>query len=293
MEAINPSVSLLIPCYNQAGHIRQVVEAALDQTHPPDEIVVVDDASTDESVEILRQIPVRLICHEVNRGPAIARNTALQAASGDIIVYIDADAYADQRMIEALLQAYRLPSQVSIGGVGGRAVDVNTQSVYDRWRTLHAKQDYGLAPRENVPYLFGLCMSFRREALVKIGGFDPFFPINAGEDLDLGYRLLKAGYRLRYTPDAFVYHQHSDTEEKLKRIQYNWYYWSYLAKKRTGFHPWTLYAGTLRRLFTDTLADLIIRRDPKLSQLDVQIFKIKLAAIRDAEKYIGGNVAIK
>jgi GT2 family glycosyltransferase len=288
VEASNPPVSLLIPSYNQAGHIRQVVEAALSQTHPPDEIVVVDDASTDESVEILRHLPVRLICHEVNRGPAIARNTALQSAFGDIVIYIDADAYADQQMIEAILQAYQWPSKDPVGGVGGRAVEVNVKSIYDRWRTLHAKQSYGLAPRENVPYLFGLCMSYKREALVKIGGFDPFFPINAGEDLDIGYRLLKAGYRLRYTPDAFVFHQHSDTEEKLKRIQYNWYYWSYLAKKRTGFHPWTLYAGTLRRLFTDTLADLIIRRDPKLSQLDLEIFKIKMEAMRDAEKFTGG-----
>jgi glycosyltransferase involved in cell wall biosynthesis len=293
VEASNPSVSLLIPSYNQAGHIRQVVEAALNQTHPPDEIVVVDDASTDESVEILRHLPVKLICHEVNRGPAIARNTALQSGSGDIVIYIDADAYADQQMIEAILQAYHWPSKVPVGGVGGRAVEVNVNSIYDRWRTLHARQSYGLAPRENVQYLFGLCMSYKREALVKVGGFDPFFPINAGEDLDIGYRLLNAGYRLRYTPDAFVYHQHSDTEEKLKRIQYNWYYWSYLAKKRTGFHPWTLYAGTFRRLFVDTLADLIIRRDPKLSRLDLEIFKIKLAAMRDAEKYIGGKIAIK
>lgn len=293
MEASNPSVSVLIPCYNQAGHIRQVVSAALNQTHPPDEIVVVDDASSDGSVEILRQIPVRLICHEMNRGPAIARNTALQAASGNIVVYIDADAYADSHMIEALLSAYQWPSKGPVGGVGGRAIEVNVKSLYDRWRTIHAKQDYGLTPHRNVTYLFGLCMSFKREALVNVGGFDTFFPINAGEDLDVGYRLLKAGYRLHYTPDAFVYHQHADTEEKLKRIQYNWYYWSYLAKKRTGFHPWTLYAGTIRRLFMDTLADLIIRRDLQLSRLDLQIFKIKLAAMRDAEKHIGGNFAIK
>ncbi|MFH1969179.1 MAG: glycosyltransferase, partial [Verrucomicrobiota bacterium] len=248
MEPTNPTISVLIPCYNQARHIRRVVEATLDQSRPPDEIIVVDDVSQDESVAILRQLSVRLICHEQNQGPAVARNTALQAASGDIVVYIDSDAYADRRLIEALLDAYRQPARRPLAGVGGRGVEEHVVTLYDRWRRLHARQDFGPARRDNVPYLFGLCMSFEREALLKVNGFDPFFPTSAGEDFELGYRLQRAGFMLRYTPEAIVYHQHSDdSEERLKRIQYNWYYWSYLAKHRTRSHPWTLYAGTLRR----------------------------------------------
>ncbi len=278
------TVSIIIPCYNQARHIRRVVEAALDQTHPPDEIIVVDDASTDESVEILRQLPVKLIQHPFNQGPGVARNTALQAATGLIVVYVDSDAYADRNMIEALLQAYQHPNSDTLAGVTGRGIEVHIENVYDRWRSLHARQDFGDKMRDHVTFPFGLCMSFRRKVLLEIGGFDPYFTINAGEDYDIGYRLKKAGYWLRYTPQAFVYHQHSDTEDKLKRGQYNWYYWGYLARKRTHDQPWALVLGTLRRLFTDTLADLFLRHDLKLARLDLQIFWIKMLAMRDAAR---------
>lgn len=276
------TVSVLIPCYNQAKHIRNVVKAALDQTCPPEEIIVVDDASTDQSVDILRTLPIQLICHERNQGPAAARNTGLQAASGDIVLYIDADAYPDHHLIEVIQQAYLVPSKHSVAGVGGRGIECTIESVYDRWRTHHARQDFGSRPRDNVPYLFGLCASFRREILLSVGGFDLFFPINAGEDLDLGYRLKRGGYRLHYDPNAVVYHQHVDTEEKLKQVQYNWYFWSYLAKKRTGYYPWSLVLGTIRRLFSDTLSDLLIRHDPKLATLSYQIFLVKMKALRDA-----------
>jgi GT2 family glycosyltransferase len=178
-----------------------------------------------------------------------------------------------------LLQVYEQRSDNRIGGVGGRGIESNVSTVYDRWRQLHARQDFGSRPRSNVPYLFGLCASYRRDALLQVGGFDTFFPINAGEDADVGYRLRKSGYRLWYTPQAVVYHQHADDEKSLKRVQYNWFYWSYLAKQRTDLHPWTLFAGTFRRLFVDTGADLLLRRDPGLAKLDLEMFCVKMDAL--------------
>jgi GT2 family glycosyltransferase len=261
-----------------------VVRSALAQTRPPDEIIVVDDASTDESTEVLGTLPVVLLRHAQNQGPAAARNTALGVASGDIVLYVDADAYAEPHLIEVLLRAYRQFSHPRVAGIGGRGIESNVQGVYDRWRALHARQDFGPKPRCNVPYLFTLCASYRREILLQVGGFDLFFPINAGEDVDLGYRLRRAGYKLCYTPDAIVYHQHVDTEESLKRVQHNWFYWSYLAKKRTRLHPWTLFAGTLRRLFVDTFADLLLRRDPDLVRLDLEMFCVKMQALFEASR---------
>jgi GT2 family glycosyltransferase len=261
------------------------VEAALKQTHPPDEIIVVDDKSTDESVDVLSQLPVQLICHENNQGPAVARNTLLLAASGEIVVYLDSDAYPEQGMIAALLDAYQRPSKNKLAGVGGRGIETYLETVYDHWRNAHARQDFGLIERDGVPYLFGLCMSFKRQALMEVNGFDTFFPINAGEDMDLGYRLARKGYILRYTPDAYVYHQHWDDELKLKRVQYNWYYWSYLAKKRNHHPTWYLYAGSLRRLVMNTLEDLFIRRSTQLARLDIEIFTIKIRALRNAARH--------
>lgn len=274
-------VSVLIPCYNRAEHIEQVIWSVAAQTHPPDEIVVVDDASTDGSVDVLDELPVTLLQHEHNRGPSAARNTALNAATGDIVLYIDADAYAEPNLIEVLLQAYRQLSGRPVGGIGGRGIESNIGSVFDRWRAIHARQDFGAKPRLGVPYLFGLCCSYRREVLLQIDGWDEYYPINAGEDADVGYRLQKAGFKLFYTPEAIVYHQHEDTEDSLKRVQYNWFYWSYVAKSRTRSHPWTMPAGTLRRLFVDTAADLLFRRDMTLVKLDLEMFWIKAGAFLD------------
>jgi GT2 family glycosyltransferase len=272
------TVSVVIPCYNQVHHIRHTVGAILDQTIPPDEIVVVDDASGDASPIILQQLPVKLIRHQQNQGPAAARNTALSASSGDIVVFVDADAYADHRLIETFLRAYQEIPDPLVAGIGGRGIESNIRTVFDKWRALHARQDFGLKPRK-VPFLFGLCASYKRAVLLQVGGFDTFFPLNAGEDADLGYRIRRAGYRLYYTPDAIVYHQHSDTERSLLRVQYNWFYWTYFAKKRSNLHPWTLFVGTLRRLFTDTLADLFLRGDIALALLDLKVFKVKMQAL--------------
>ena len=277
-------ISLLIPCYNQEKHIRSVVEAVLSQTRQVDEIIVLDDHSQDDSVAILRNLPVQLICNKQNQGPTIARNKLFSASSGDILVFIDSDAYADPQMVESMLSAYQLPSSRPIAGVGGRGIETQLVSMYDHWRNAHARQDFGLKAHDDVPYLYGLCMSFHRDALLDVNGFDPFFPINAGEDLDLGYRLRRRGYILRYTPEAIVYHQHQDDEASLKRVQYNWYYWSYLAKRRNQYPTWYLYAGIVRRLFRETLTDMLLQRNFQLVKLDIEIFAIRVQALIQAAK---------
>ena len=75
----------------------------------------------------------------------------------------------------------------------------------------------------HVPYLFGLCMAFKKNVLLEIDGFDPFYEMNCAEDVDIGLRVRKNGYFLHYTPKAVVYHLHKDDENKLKQNQYNWY----------------------------------------------------------------------
>lgn len=281
----SPQVSVLVPCYNQARHIEGVIRAVLEQTHPAHEIIIVDDASTDESARVTGGFPVTLLQHDHNRGPAAARNTALEVSTGDVVLYIDADACPQPDLIETLLRAYSaVDAQTfpSLAGIGGRGIELHRENLPDRWRALHARQDFGETYRKNVPFLFGLCASYRRSVLEKMGGFDASFPLNAGEDFELGYRLRRAGYELHYEPHAVVEHHHADTEKSLMRNQSNWYYWSYIAKRKNHAPPWTLWAGTLRRLFTDTLGDLFLRQDWELARLDLVIFRVKMNALYNA-----------
>ena len=284
MIDLHRKISTLIPCYNQAHLIGHVVSALLAQTIPPDEIIVVDDASQDESASVVKSLPVILIQHTNNLGLSHARNSAIKAATGDILVFIDADAVAAPNLIETLLTGYQHPRSANLGGVGGRGIETQLNSVYDRWRANHSSQGFGPKVRDDVPFLYGLCMSFRRSAIETVGGFDPFFSQTCGEDVDIGIRMRRAGYWLRYLPQAIVYHQHSDDEQRLKKTHYNWAYWNYILKKRHSLPTWKTYAGIFRRLFMESLGDLFNHRDLELVKLDLEMFLVKLSATRNASR---------
>ena len=281
-------VSLAIPCYNGGRFLRQTLASVLAQTCLPDEILVVDDGSSDESAPIVRQMEsqVRLVQHDRNRGLAAARNTAIRECSGDVIVFLDVDACADAHFIEALLAEYSGPE---VGGVGGQGIEANIQTIYDLWRKLNVSQTQGPRRLERCPWLVGMCSSFRRSALLEAGGYDTFYRTNA-EDHDVGYRLKALGYNLIYTPEAQVYHQRADDWRSLHRLAYNYVYWDFLAETRARRNPTIrLY---LNFIFTNLggffWRDLLQRHNPGLAVLDVSIFVTRLLALAHAVRAARG-----
>lgn len=267
-------VTVAIPCYNCSAYIGAVIESVLRQSRPADEVLVVDDGSTDESAEIISRYPVQLLRHGCNLGLAAARNTAIEATTGDVIVFLDADAVADVNLLAVLLSGYSAPE---IGGVGGQGLEANICSLADRWRARHASQSHGDVSKD-VEFLFGLCMSFRIKALREIGGFDPAFRTNA-EDMDVSLRLKKAGYRLRYLPDAKVYHQRTDDEASLKQTMAAWYGAAYRARWVNNAQPWKLFVGGVRRLVLEPLFDLLVERDKRMAWLSWKIGWVRLSAL--------------
>ena len=267
---------MAIPCYNGAHYLGKCIEAILKQSRASDEIIVVDDGSTDETLAVASRYSIKLLRHSSNQGLAAGRNTALAAAKGEVIVYVDVDAYAAPNML-ALLSAEFVDPE--LGGAGGQGIEAVQETVYDRWRRLHASQGYGSRRREHCQHLFGLCMAYRREALLAVGGFDVCFRTNA-EDVDMGLRLNRAGYPLHYVPQAIVFHQRRDDHASLRRAMYQWYYWAFIAKAKNNANPWSLAAGTLRRLlWTDTWHDLVGRRDLALARLDIELAIVKMQAV--------------
>ena len=271
-------LSVAVPCYNGETFLGTTLESLLAQTRPPDEILVVDDGSSDGSREIAVGYPVRLLIHQENAGLAAARNTALEAATGDVILYVDVDAAADEALVETILGGF---SSDDVVGVGGRGIESKILTTADRWRAIHAPQGHGQVPLEQCEHLFGLCMAYRREALLEIGGFSAQFRTNA-EDMDVGFRLRARGGRLRYEPAAMVFHQRQDEEASLLRAMRAWYYWAYIAKAANRQRPWTLWAGTVRRSVGDPLADLWTRGDARLARLSFKATATKLAGLQAA-----------
>jgi glycosyltransferase involved in cell wall biosynthesis len=274
-------VSVAVPCYNGAKYLGSTIESLLQQSRPADEVLVIDDGSTDGSAEIARRYPVQVVFHGQNHGLATARNTAVKVAQGDILAFIDVDASADRDWLAHLIQPYE---DESVHGVGGQGLEINIQSLADRWRQLHATQSHGESPRQSVDFLYGLNMSFRLYVLRQTGGFCTDLRTNA-EDMDIGYRLNDAGFRLDYRPEARVYHQRQDSIRSLRRTMYNWYFWAFLIKRKNRRNPWTLLAGTVRRvLWSETWPDLFLRHSPQLSGLDVLMAMTKFRALLSAAR---------
>ena len=147
---MSQSVSVVIPCYNAAAYLRETLDSALGQTHPPLEVIVVDDGSTDDSAAIAQSYgpPVRVIRQE-NQGESVARNRGIDEAKGDWIAFLDAD---------DLWKPTKLQKQLG-------AVEPGVICVHTEW--------YGFGARDEVSHVADVPAEERYtvERLFK-GGFD-------------------------------------------------------------------------------------------------------------------------
>ncbi len=110
-------ISIIISCYNRADFIQKCVESALLQTYTNIEVIVINDASTDNSLSILGQLTderLKVISHTTNMGAGIARKTGIENATGDYIFFLDSDDYIDKSMIEILLNSAKEYDSIDI-----------------------------------------------------------------------------------------------------------------------------------------------------------------------------------
>jgi len=197
-----PLISVIVCSYNGAGTIRDCFEGLLRLDYPSFEVIVVDDGSTDETATITREYGFRLIQTE-NRGLASARNTGLAAAHGEIVAYIDDDAYPDPHWLTYLGATFMRTDHVGVGGPNlpppgdGPIAECVANAPGGPVHVLLSDRE-----AEHIP---GCNMAFRRSALMEIGGCDPQFRA-AGDDVDLCWRLQQRGGTLGFSPAAVVWH---------------------------------------------------------------------------------------
>jgi glycosyltransferase involved in cell wall biosynthesis len=165
-------------------------------------VIVVNDGSKDNLADIVREYPVKLI-NIKNGGLSNARNTGMYNAKGDILAYIDDDAYPDPDWLRYLAYAYLTSDHGCIGGPNIAPSDdgfIATCVANAPGGPVHVLESDEIA--EHVP---GCNMSFRKDALMKIGGFDPVYR-NAGDDVDVCWRIQKSGRTIGFHPSAVVWH---------------------------------------------------------------------------------------
>jgi GT2 family glycosyltransferase len=213
-------VSVYIPAYNVAEFLASSIEALLRQTLRPDEILVIDDGSSDNSAEIAsRYSQVALLQHRENKGLAAARNTALRAARHELIASIDADCVAAPTWLAELTLNL---SEPAIVGVGGKLIEGVQNTIADRWRAVHMPQHWGDNPIRSPRFLFGCNNLFRRSALLAIGGYDERMRTN-GEDVDICARLRAKSGEFLYVPSAQATHLRHDTTRSVLEAYWRWW----------------------------------------------------------------------
>jgi len=203
-----PVVTVLIPAYCESAHIAATLESVLAIDYPSFEVLVVDDASTDDT--LFRVHPyvadgsVRLVRKVMNEGKAMALNDALPCARGEIVLIMDADARPDPQILRYLVPHFRSPR---VGAVTGNPRVSNRDSLMSRLQAIEFTSIVSLQKRAQrvwgrILTVSGVVGAFHREALRDVGCFSPDM---ATEDIDISWKLQLRHWDIRYEPNAIVW----------------------------------------------------------------------------------------
>ena len=223
---MTPELSVVIPTYNRLDTLRHVLPALLRSQLAPEryEVIVADSLSNDGTSEYLAGIAAEHPRVRHLPGPytgrAMARNAGIEAARGEIVLFTDADIIPSEDLLERHLVHHRPREAVAVIGmelqIGSLAEYERLRARPDLRRPLHPKT------RKRLTWLYFLTgnASVRKVDLDRVGRFDVDFTGYGHEDLELGFRLERAGVTIRYEPLAVNYHwhpvPHAEQKEKMR-----------------------------------------------------------------------------
>jgi glycosyltransferase involved in cell wall biosynthesis len=186
-----PLVSIIIPCWNRQDYIEDAIDSALRQTYSNVEIVVVDDGSTDRTVEVVRQYgaDVKLV-QQPNRGVSSARNTGIRNSSGQYIIFLDSDDWLSDNIVDLHMRAVGRWPEAEVYGADTAFTDSDDRLVVTpaNWPEAPGSPLDMLLLR---PPLYLPSQMYRRRALERIGGFDE--TMRSHEDSDCLIRVVLTG----------------------------------------------------------------------------------------------------
>ncbi len=204
--------SIIIPAYNANLTIKTLLQSIYMMQNKNFEVIVVDDCSTDNTINIVKQFPCRLICMTKNSGPACCRNAGVQNASGEILVFTDSDCKVDVNWLyniskyfeknktdslmgKVILSAsnYLGDSISALGFPAGGAIGFDKIWKVDKYGYTNSLSTANCA--------------VKKEVFDTVGGFDETFPFPGGEDSLFAHKLQMHNFKIRYIPSVIIYHE--------------------------------------------------------------------------------------
>jgi len=265
-------LSVVIPTFNRLDSLQHVIPALLAQDVPAEayEIVVADSNSSDGTAEYLARVAAEDAHVRHLPGPytgrAMARNAGIEAARGAVVMFTDADIIATSDLLSRHLEHHRAKRGIAVVGM---ELQVNSLVEYERLRANPAER-HPLHPnsRKKLSWLYFMTgnASVRRSDLDRVGRFDENFTGYGHEDLELGYRLQRAGITIVYEPRAVNYHWHpvpyGEQKEKMKlagrsTVRFFRKHPAFVVRARLGMTPVSL-----------VLHDVMRRRSKLLTSLE-------------------------
>ena len=222
-----PMVTVVVPCFNEAAHLREVIEQVMRTRYPNYEVIAVNDGSTDGTGELLDAMALeygrlRVIHNASNQGKAVGLNTACQLAQGEFILGIDGDALVDVNAIAWML----IPMLRSgrIGAVTGNPRIRTRTTLLGRMQVGEFSSIIGLIKRSQqlLGVLFtvsGVLAMFRRRAVLEVGFWSPDV---LTEDIDMSWKLQLAGWKLHFQPSALCWILMPETLGGLYKQRQRW-----------------------------------------------------------------------
>ena len=220
-----PTLSIIVPAYNEAKVIERTIKALLKMIYPVSEIIIVDDGSTDNTFEKINKLfgknPKVIAFKKQNEGKAAALNFGIEKARSEIVMAMDADTIVHPYAAEKLIRHFVDPR---VGAVAGNAKVGNRINLLTNWQALEYITSQNLDRRafallNSITVVPGAIGMWRRDLILELDGFNND---TLAEDADMTLRILRRGYRVEYDEQAFGYTEAPDTVDTFLKQRFRW-----------------------------------------------------------------------
>ncbi|BAY91940.1 MULTISPECIES: glycosyltransferase family 2 protein [unclassified Tolypothrix] len=209
---MNPRVSIIIPAYNTDNYIKQAIESALGQTESRIEVIVVDDASTDKTVEVVRTFTdqrLKLLVNESNKGPSYSRNRALKEAKGEWVALLDSDDWYAPNRLEKLLQvAYQKNADLIADDMHLIADDTDSShNTYFSGKKINFKTPINIDTTYFIDFSLGITKPLIKREFLICHALEFNEELKYGEDLFLFLLCLVNGACFTIVPEPYYFYR--------------------------------------------------------------------------------------